>query len=82
MNWAVLKPAHGNTISLSAPCHMCRQRHTVTGDTPAVKRWMAGESYVQDLFPEMSADDREFLITQTCGVCWNKMMGGEDNDDI
>lgn len=28
---------------------------------------------VQDCFPEMSADDREFLITGICPKCWKSM---------
>ena len=29
--------------------------------------------HIQDIFPELSADDRELLISYTCPECWDKM---------
>ena len=29
--------------------------------------------YIQDIFPELSAEARELLISKVCPNCWNKM---------
>jgi hypothetical protein len=47
-------------------------------------RYYAGQEKVQDIFPEMSREDREFLISGIGGEEWEKMFGkgpGEEDDD-
>ena len=29
--------------------------------------------YIQDVFPDLDADEREFMISGTHSVCWNDM---------
>jgi hypothetical protein len=41
--------------------------------------WHQGAN-VQDAFPYLSADQREMLIGNTCPVCWDKLMGPEEDD--
>ena len=36
--------------------------------------------HIQDLFPYLSPDERELLISGTCNECWNEMFGGEDDE--
>lgn len=36
---------------------------------------------IQDIFPELSADARELLITGTCPACWRKMFGAETGEE-
>jgi len=38
--------------------------------------WKNG-AFVQDAFPELSADDREMLMTGTHNLCWEKMAEAE-----
>ena len=33
---------------------------------------------IQDAFPGLSAEDREFLISGLCPDCWNKLFGSID----
>lgn len=35
---------------------------------------------IQDVFPELSAEDREFLISGLCPDCWNALCEGEDDE--
>ena len=40
-------------------------------------RWQNG-SLIQDAMPYLSADERELLISGTCGTCFDKMFGSEE----
>lgn len=35
--------------------------------------------FIQDVFPELNADEREFMISGTHSVCWNEMF--KDNEE-
>ena len=47
-------------------------------DLPAadVKRWRNGEM-IQDVFPQLSVDDRELMISQMCGKCFDLLFADE-----
>jgi hypothetical protein len=51
----------------------CGKEHVAHLDPEKVRRWQAGEK-IQNVWPEMSADDRETLISGTCPDCWNEHM--------
>jgi hypothetical protein len=61
----------------SKPCPYCGKVTTVTLDSDKVARWVVGEN-IQHVWPEMSATERETLITGMCSdECWNKYLGPE-----
>lgn len=37
--------------------------------------------HIQDVLPEMSAGDREMLITGTHEACFDSIFGGEEDED-
>jgi len=41
-----------------------------------LKRWVNGV-HLQDAMPQLSADERELLISATCGSCFDRMFGDE-----
>lgn len=41
------------------------------------KEWENG-AHVQDAFPNLSAGDREQIITGTHSECWNQLFGGTE----
>ena len=60
--------------SVSVACAYCLEVHTFECDTKGVVAWQAGE-LIQNALPELSADERELLISGTCGPCFDKMFG-------
>lgn len=34
--------------------------------------------HVQDVFPSLSADEREQFLSGYCGLCWDKMWGDDE----
>ncbi len=65
------------TVLVTCPeCLHCGKSAEVELDASAVERWQRG-AYIQDVFPDMSPDERELLISGTHPKCWIALMGGE-----
>lgn len=41
--------------------------------------WRGG-MLIQEAFPDLPAEDREFLISGLCPECWNKLFSSTDED--
>jgi hypothetical protein len=61
-------------------CTVCGEYEVWSLDRQAVTKWQEGE-YIQNAFPDMSAEDRELLISGTHPACWNKLFPREDEDE-
>lgn len=59
------------------PCIRCNETSTITVDADAHRRWTSGE-LIQDAFPDMTADNRELLISGIHPACWDSMFEGDD----
>ena len=67
---------------LEVPCKHCGILYTILADREDVKKWVAGEGYIQDVLAYLSASERELLISGTCDNCWKNMFGDDcDVDD-
>lgn len=58
------------------PCPVCGRQHEFELDREAFEAWQT-DTHIQNAFPDMSADDREILISGTCGPCWDRLWGVE-----
>ncbi len=56
-----------------SPVHLTREQGLRYGD------YRAGKGHIQDLLPDLSADDRERLITGICPECFASL--GEEDDE-
>ena len=65
-------------IEYSVNCRICKTAHPVVANADDVCSWQEG-ALIQDAMPYLSADDRELLISGTCGDCWVEMFGVEDD---
>lgn len=61
-------------------CEGCEDIFTFSLDPKALEAWQAGV-HVQQAFPELSDDERELLISGTCGACWEEMFPEEEESD-
>lgn len=64
------------TAVLTASCTSCNTTFSLTVTREGYDRWRSG-AMAQSAFPELSADERELLISRTCGPCFDAMFGGE-----
>jgi len=66
--------------TMQAQCRVCGDTHILMVNVQDAKRWMNGEK-IQDAMPYLSSDERELLISRTCGKCFDKMFGEDPIGD-
>ena len=73
----VLIPADNeNKVSVkSRPCPRCGKVHVLRVYPSHLEAYEAG-GLIQNTLTELSADEREMLITGLCPECWDPFLGG------
>jgi hypothetical protein len=59
-------------------CQICGRSHSVTVNADAYMDWLNGD-FIQRAMPELSATEREQLISSICPKCQERIFG-EDED--
>lgn len=62
-------------------CRVCKKVNSVFCNKIDYENWRDGKGYIQDILGYLPADQRELLISQTCGECFDKMFVNEEEDD-
>lgn len=62
-------------VTLTIQCPSCKLEQKMNVLASRYDRWNRGE-LIQNVFPYMSADQRELLITGICKVCWDLTFRG------
>ena len=65
------------TSVVLAPCRLCPEVKEITVPVVGFLNWQAGK-LIQEALPELSCDERELLISGTCGTCFDKLFPSED----
>lgn len=63
-----------NKTLIEMKCPFCRREHSVTVNTDAYNDWLNGD-LIQRAMPELSATEREQLISQMCPNCLKSAYG-------
>jgi len=63
-------------IQLTIPCALCNEIHNIKVTQSELNNYNSGEKNIQFCFPNLSANERELIKTQTCGSCWDKIFEG------
>jgi len=58
-------------------CGICKTTHKLTVPIEGFIKWRSGV-LIQQALPELSADDRELLISGVCGGCFDDMFKEEE----
>ena len=61
---------------IHATCNMCHKDYDMWVEDEDYKEWLNGKM-CQDAFPYLSADDRELLISGTCGKCFDLLIDAD-----
>lgn len=61
-------------------CRWCHEKFEIPTTPEQMERWEKGE-LIQRVFPELTPDQRELLISQTCGDCWDATFAGDEEDE-
>jgi hypothetical protein len=63
-----------NNNSINVTCNHCGSVTNILVDVDDYLEWQSGTGrYIQDIFDYLSAAERELMISQTCGSCWNNL---------
>lgn len=73
------------TITLNPVCRTCQTTQMIVVSESGYEAWNNGEC-IQNVMPELTADERELLISGICGTCFDEMFLEEeavfeDDDD-
>ena len=45
-----------------------------------IEKWESSGKFIQDYFPDLSDDDREFILTGVTPEEWDEIFGEEDDE--
>ena len=60
-------------LELSITCRRCGKVKVIKVQKKGYEAWLSGRVAIQHAMPEVSADDREMLMSQICGECFDEM---------
>lgn len=69
---------------LDVKCWRCDVDYAVILNKEDLLEWTVGEGYIQDIFHYLTAGERELILSNTCGNCFDALYRAEselDNDD-
>jgi len=65
---------NSDEIKFSKRCEVSGEFFCITVDAKDYSKWQSG-IHVQDVWPDMSKENREFIINGTTPAEWNEMFG-------
>ena len=60
-------------LKVEIKCLKCKQTHIIEVPKKGYMRWLDTGARIQDVMPELPANDRELLISNICGPCFDKI---------
>ena len=70
--------ADNRTMPISVRCCVCDTDHLILVNPQDLLDWTSGSGLIQDVLGYLSVDERELLISMTCGKCFDIMFGVDD----
>jgi len=68
-------------IDMTVHCSGCGVDYHLSVDYDGYVAWKKGEGFIQDLLPDNTDDERELLISATCGDCYDRMFYYKDGEN-
>lgn len=66
-------------MNIDVRCWKCNTEYLISVEREAYENWQNGE-LIQDALFMLSADQREMLLSGTCGECFDKLFPDQDED--
>jgi hypothetical protein len=67
--------------ALTITCWHCQGTYVVNVPTAGLEKWKAG-AFIQNAMPELSISNRELLISNTCGECFDKLFPEDEEEEV
>lgn len=61
-----------SVTTVTKECPFCHTARSLTVTVRQLEAWQK-DTKIQDAFPELTASEREFLMTGICDPCWDSM---------
>jgi len=74
-----VKTLNGSYVVTSHPCPTCNETQNVAITSDKLFAYRQG-AYAQTVLSDFDADVRERFISGVCGVCWNEMFNGWEDE--
>jgi hypothetical protein len=68
-------------LPVDIECHICRRWHNILVNRYDLFDWTSGSMSIQQAMDYLSPNERELLLSQTCGDCFDEMFSSLDNDE-
>lgn len=68
-----IRPLRGG--KLSATCRICHVESILVVGKAQLSEWLCGR-LIQNVMPQLTSDERELMISGTCGECFDRMFEG------
>ena len=71
-------------VIYKVPCKFCGKDKIIKlteEEYENLGRYNRGEGHIQDLLPNLSANDREMFISGMCSECWDETFSGEEEEE-
>lgn len=66
-------------FGINCPCPICGEVTLILVDKSDWELFKSpNRPYVQDIFPYLTPEERECLISGVCPTCWDEMYGGNE----
>jgi hypothetical protein len=62
-----------NPMTLEVDCRFCGKTVNLVIEQEDFRKYRNNDGLVQDIFPYLSAGEREMLISGMCEDCWDKL---------
>lgn len=63
-----------DTVTMSRMCSLTEEMYSVTVDRTRYDRWSSKLDLIQNVFPELSDNEREFMISGMTPWEWEELM--------
>jgi hypothetical protein len=68
-------------LPVDIECHICNRWYNILVNRYDLFDWTSGSLPIQNALSYLSANEREMLLSQTCGDCFDKMFPPLDNGE-
>ena len=65
-------------VIVTTQCPVCHAYNEMKVNHDALDKFIYHGALIQNVFPDLSPEDRERLITGICPDCWTNTFGGDE----
>ena len=69
----------GGAMDIKVQCWKCSNEHIISVEQSDHDDWQNGQ-LIQDALHYLTDDERELLMSATCGECWDILFGEDETD--